>query len=157
MVSMRTRRSTRLRSSSAARSAVNPGRGWLGKAQLNGFGAVLTAVAGIVLLASKFTEGAWLLVFLVPGLITLFNGIERYYQRAGEQLGLGQMPTKPVPGIDTKAMVIVPIVAVSSVAQRALQVAMRIGPDVVPVTVDVDPHATQRLVKAWDEWDPSRC
>jgi amino acid transporter len=130
------------------------GRGWLGKAVLNGGGAVLTAVAGIVLLASKFTEGAWLLVILVPGLVMLFNGIERYYQRAGKQLGLGKIPTKPVPGIDTKAMVIVPIVAVSSVAQRALQVAMRIGPEVVPVTVDVDPDATQQLCQQWDDWDP---
>jgi amino acid transporter len=127
---------------------------WVGYILLNGFGAVLTAVAGIVLLASKFTEGAWLLLILVPGLIMLFNGIERYYQRAGEQLGLGKIPAKPMPGVDTKAMVIVPIVAVSSVAQRALQVAMRIGPEVVPVTVDVDPDATQRLRKAWDDWDP---
>jgi amino acid transporter len=127
---------------------------WLGYILLNGFGAVLTAIAGIVLFASKFTEGAWLLLILVPGLIILFNGIERYYGRAAEQLGLGKMPAKPVPGVDTKALVIVPIVAVSSVAQRALQVAMRIGHDVVPVTVDIDPDATARLRKAWDEWDP---
>jgi amino acid transporter len=127
---------------------------WVGYILLNGFGAVLTAVAGIVLLASKFTEGAWLLLILVPGLIMLFNGIERYYQRAGEQLGLGTMPAKPVSGVDTKAMVIVPIVAVSSVAQRALQVAMRIGPDVVPISVDVDPDSTQRLRQQWEEWDP---
>jgi amino acid transporter len=127
---------------------------WVGYIMLNGFGAVLTAIAGIVLFASKFTEGAWLLMILVPGLILLFNGIERYYQRAGEQLGLGTMPAKPVPGVDTKAMVIVPIVAVSSVAQRALQVAMRIGPDVVPVSVDVDPDSTQRLRQQWEEWDP---
>ena len=127
---------------------------WVGYILLNGFGAVLTAIAGIVLLASKFTEGAWLLLILVPGLITLFNGIERYYQRAGEQLGLGKIPAKPVHGVDTKALVIVPIVAVSSVAQRALQVAMRIGPEVVPISVDIDPDATQRLRKAWDEWDP---
>jgi amino acid transporter len=127
---------------------------WVGYIMLNGFGAVLTAIAGIVLFASKFTEGAWLLMILVPGLILLFNGIERYYQRAGEQLGLGTMPAKPVPGVDTKAMVIVPIVAVSSVAQRALQVAMRIGPDVVPVSVDVDPDSTQRLRQQWEQWDP---
>jgi hypothetical protein len=106
------------------------------------------------LFASKFTEGAWLLVILVPGLMMLFNGIERYYQRAGGQLGLGKIPAKPVQGVDTKALVIVPIVAVSSVAQRALQVAMRVGPEVVPITVDVDPEATARLRKAWDEWDP---
>ena len=127
---------------------------WLGYILLNGFGAVLTAIAGIVLFASKFTEGAWLLMILVPGLIILFNGIERYYGRAAEQLGLGKMPAKPVPGVDPKALVIVPIVAVSSVAQRALQVAMRVGPEVVPITVDVDPDATARLRKAWNEWDP---
>ncbi len=127
---------------------------WVGYILLNGFGAVLTAIAGIVLFASKFTEGAWLLLILVPGLISLFNGIERYYQRAGEQLGLGKMPAKPVPGTDTKALVIVPIVAVSCVAERALQVAMRIGPEVVPVTVDIDPDATQRLRQQWEDWDP---
>jgi amino acid transporter len=130
------------------------GRGWLGKAVLNGSGAVLTAVAGIVLLASKFTEGAWLLVILVPGLMLLFDRIERYYRRAGEQLGLGRIPPKPVPGVDTRAMVVVPIVAVSSVAERAVQAAMRLGGEVVPVTVEVDPDSTERLCKQWKEWDP---
>jgi len=129
-------------------------RGWLGKAVLNGSGAVLTAVAGIVLLASKFTEGAWLLVILVPGLVLLFDRIERYYRRAGEQLGLGRIPPKPVPGVDTQAMVVVPIVAVSSVAERAVQAAMRLGGEVVPVTVEIDPDSTRRLCKQWKEWDP---
>ena len=68
---------------------------WLGYAFLNGFGAALTAVAGIVLLASKFTEGAWLLLFLVPGLVLLMDRIERYYAYAGKQLGLGRIPGKP--------------------------------------------------------------
>ena len=130
------------------------GRGWLGKAVLNGTGAVLTAVAGIVLLASKFTEGAWLLLILVPGLVLLFDRIERYYRRAGEQLGLGQIPPKPVRGVDTQAMVIVPIVAVSSVAERAVLAALRLGGEVVPVTVEVDPASTRRLCHQWDEWDP---
>jgi hypothetical protein len=31
---------------------------------------------------------------------------------------------------------------------------MRIGGEVVPVTVDVDPDSTQRLSKQWQEWDP---
>jgi amino acid transporter len=130
------------------------GHGWLGKAVLNGTGAVLTAAAGIVLLASKFAEGAWLLLILVPGLVLLFDRIERYYRRAGEQLGLGRIPAKPVPGVDTRAMVVVPIVAVSSVAERAVQAAMRLGGEVVPVTVEVDPESTRRLCKQWKEWDP---
>ena len=127
---------------------------WLGYALLNGAGAVMTAVAGIVLLASKFTEGAWLLLILVPGLVLLMDRIERYYEYAGKQLGLGQIPGKPVAAPATRGMVVVPVVAVSRVAERALQTAMRFGCEVVPVTVEVDPESTQRLCEQWRQWNP---
>ena len=127
---------------------------WQGYILLNGFGAILTAVAGIVLFASKFTEGAWLLLILVPSLILLFDRIERYYQYAAVQLGLGKVPAKPEPGVDTEAMIVVPIVAVSCVAERAVQAALRMGGEVVPITVEVDPDSTQRVVKQWQDWDP---
>jgi amino acid transporter len=127
---------------------------WVGYALLNGFGAVLTAVAGIVLFASKFTAGAWLLLILVPSLILLFDRIERYYQYAAVQLGLGKVPAKPVRGVDTQSMIVVPIVAVSCVAERAVQAALRMGGEIVPITVEVDPDSTQRVVKQWQDWDP---
>jgi amino acid transporter len=127
---------------------------WLGYILLNGFGAVLTAIAGIVLFASKFTEGAWLLLILVPSLILLFDRIERYYQYAAVQLGLGKVPAKPERGVDTQSLIVVPIVAVSCVAERAVQAALRMGGQVVPITVEVDPDSTQRVVKQWRDWDP---
>ena len=130
------------------------GRGWVGKAALNGTGAVLTAVAGVVLFASKFAEGAWLLLLIVPGLMLLFDRIERYYSRVAEQLGLGKLPPKPAPGRSGEALVIVPVVTISKVAGHALQVAMRLGGEVVPVAVDTDPAATHRLCELWKQWDP---
>ena len=133
------------------------GRGWVGKAALNGTGAVLTAVAGVVLFASKFTEGAWLLLLIVPGLMLLFDRIEGYYYHVAEQLNLGHLPPKPVPGRSGEAgeaMVIVPVVTISKVAGHALQVAMRLGGEVVPVAVDIDPNATHRLCDLWKQWDP---
>ena len=133
------------------------GRGWVGKAALNGTGAVLTAVAGVVLFASKFTEGAWLLLLLVPGLMLLFARIERYYYHVAEQLDLGRPPPKPVPGPSGKAgdaLVIVPVVTISKVVARALQAAMWVGGEVVPVAVDTDPEATRRLCELWTQWDP---
>jgi amino acid transporter len=130
------------------------GRGWAAKAALNGTGAVLTAAALMVLFASKFTEGAWLLLLIVPGLMLLFDRIERYYRWVGEQLGLGQVPAKPVAGVDGPGMVIVPVVTVSRVAERALQAALRLGGEVVAVAVDIDPDATKRLVEQWRQWDP---
>jgi hypothetical protein len=130
------------------------GRGWVGKAALNGTGAVLTAVAGVVLFASKFSEGAWLLLLIVPGLMLLFHRIERYYSRVAKQLDLGQLPPKPVPSSSGEAMVIVPVVTISKIAGHALQVAMRLGGEVVPVAVDTDPDATRRLCELWKQWDP---
>jgi amino acid transporter len=130
------------------------GRGWVGKAVLNGTGAVLTAVAGVVLFASKFAEGAWLLLLIVPGLMLLFDRIERYYYHVAEQLDLGKLPPKPAPGRSGEALVIVPVVTISKVAGHALQVAMRLGGEVVPVAVDTDPAATHRLCELWKQWDP---
>ena len=130
------------------------GNGWVLKALLNGGGAALTAVASVVLFATKFIAGAWLLLIIVPSLMLLFDRIERYYRRVGEELGLGRSPAKPVPGADPQAMVIVPIVAVSLLAERVLQAALRLGGEVVPVAVDIDPAETQRLTEEWNQWDP---
>ncbi|MDX6203387.1 MAG: hypothetical protein QOJ83_2887, partial [Frankiales bacterium] len=54
-------------------------RGWVWRAALNGFGAVLTAIAAVVFFLSKFTAGAWLLLLIIPGLMWMFASIERYY------------------------------------------------------------------------------
>ena len=130
------------------------GSGWTLKAILNGSGAALTAVASVVLFATKFTAGAWLLLIIVPSLMLLFDRVEHYYRRVGGELGLGRSPAKPVSGADPQAMVIVPIAAVSLLAERVLQAAMRLGGEVVPVAVDIDPAETHRLTEQWKQWDP---
>ena len=139
-----------------ALAATTRSRGWA-RPHSTGPGAVLTAVAGVVLFASKFTEGAWLLLLLVPGLMVLFARIERYYYHVAEQLDLGRPPPRPVPGPSREvgdAMVIVPVITISKVVGHALQVAMRLGGEVVPVTVDTDPDANHRLCELWKQWDP---
>jgi amino acid transporter len=130
------------------------GRGWVAKATLNGTGAVLTAVALVVLFASKFSQGAWLLLLIVPSLMLLFDRIERYYRRVGEQMGLGKLPAKPVAGHPGDVIVIVPIFTISNIAALALQAAMRMGGEVVAIAVDTDPDATHQLRELWKQWDP---
>jgi amino acid transporter len=130
--------------------------GWRSRAALNGTGAVLTAVAAVVFMASKFTEGAWLLLIIIPALVLLFARIERYYRDAGRQLGLGELPPKPARSspADAVAMVIVPIADVSLLAERALHVAFHLGGEVVPVAVSLDPESTAQLCARWKEWNP---
>ncbi len=63
-------------------------RGWTGKAVLNGFSALLTGVAAIVVTAAKFGEGGWLIAAALPLLVAVMETINRSYQRIGARLEL---------------------------------------------------------------------
>ncbi|WUI68066.1 APC family permease [Nocardia sp. NBC_00403] len=131
------------------------GTGWIARAALNGFGAILTAVAAVVLLAEKFTEGAWLLVIIVPALIILFARTESYYGSVAEQLSLGRIPALPPQSPDPEPMLIViPVVAVSEVAARALRTAQAMNGEIVAVAAEIDSASIRRLSRQWKEWDP---
>ncbi|MER5755909.1 APC family permease [Streptomyces sp. NPDC002088] len=125
--------------------------GWLRRAVLNGFGAVLTSVACVVLLTTKFLEGAWVVVVAVPLLMLLFARVQRYYTAVGLELGLGEIPP---PLRRTDSLVIVPVGEVSKLTQHALTAARALGHEVVAVAVHSDPAKVRALEESWDRWDP---
>jgi amino acid transporter len=125
--------------------------GWLRRAALNGVGAVLTTVAGVVLLATKFLEGAWVVVVAVPLLMLLFARVQRYYTVVGRELGRGEVP--PPVGI-TDSLVIVPVGEVSKLTQHALSAARALGHDVVAVAVHGDLAKARSLEESWARWNP---
>ncbi|MFQ6392062.1 APC family permease [Nocardia sp. KC 131] len=131
------------------------GPGWIRRAALNGFGAILTAVAAVVLLVEKFTEGAWLLLIIVPALIILFARTENYYRGVAEQLSFGRIPALPAQSPDPEPMlIVVPVVAVSEVTARALRTAQAMSGEIVAVAAEIDPASTRRLSHQWKQWDP---
>ena len=69
--------------------------GWVGRAVINGVGAVLTFAALGVELVSKFTEGAWLIIIIIPLLVFMFDRINKTYDKIGKVLQLGQQPPPP--------------------------------------------------------------
>ncbi|MFD3926029.1 APC family permease [Streptomyces sp. NPDC058614] len=127
--------------------------GWLRRAVLNGFGAVLTSVACVVLLASKFIEGAWVVVLAIPLLMLLFARIQRYYAEVARELGLGEIP--PPVRVTSDSLVIVPVGEVSKLAQHALTAARALGSaEVVAVAVHGNQERAQALKASWDTWNP---
>ncbi|MFJ9821438.1 APC family permease, partial [Streptomyces sp. NPDC101151] len=131
------------------------GRGWRGKALLNGFGAVLTGVSTVVVTASKFEEGAWLIVITLPLLVVAFEIVHRAYGRIGERLGLGRIPEAPH---RERSLVIVPVSSLSRLTSEALTAAASLGDEVRAVTVcypDPEDRAQlHALERAWVEWGP---
>src|SRR5262249_50234803 len=62
--------------------------GWRLKAVINGVGAVATGVVLCVIVESKFTHGAWLIVLLIPALVVMFRSVQQHYLDMREQISL---------------------------------------------------------------------
>src|SRR5712692_9963596 len=56
-------------------------KGWQRSMAINGLGAVTTFVVALVIASTKFLEGAWIVVLLIPLLVMMFLGIQRHYKR----------------------------------------------------------------------------
>jgi amino acid transporter len=93
------------------------GPGWRPRAALNGFGAVLTAVAAVVLTVEKFTEGAWLVALVIPLMVAGFQTVRRAYDRIGRVLEVDARPQRP--RVEA-SVVVVPIVGITRLAEEPL-------------------------------------
>jgi amino acid transporter len=131
------------------------GPGWAGRAFINGLGAVLTTVALAIELVSKFTEGAWLVVLIIPAMVLLLTRIHRAYAEIGGLLELG---TTPDPPERTPALAVVPVRGLSRLTREAVSAALSLADEVVAVTIcshdaeDVQADASFRA--QWEAWDP---
>ncbi|MGY4099127.1 APC family permease [Nocardia sp. R16R-3T] len=125
--------------------------GWRWRLALNGFGALLSCVAAIVTTAMKFTDGAWLIVLLLPALVLGMERIRGAYTRIGGRRGNGAIPEQPRA---TGTAIVVPISEVSELSREALSAAMSIGKDIVAVHVCLPGESAKAFTKAWEAWHP---
>jgi len=126
---------------------------WRRRAAVNALGAVVTAVATLVFLFSKFLEGAWVVVLVVPLIILLFHRVRRYYQEVSLELGIGSTPPAPV---RARVLVVVPVTGINRLTTYVLSEAMSLGDEVVAVCVvfaDEEAYGKQ-LEREWETWHP---
>jgi len=125
--------------------------GWRRRALLNGAGAVMTAVAVVVFVSTKFLEGAWVVVIAVPVMMLLFHKTESYYAEVARELRLGRIPPPPQP---KESVVIVPTSTVSLLTQQVLSTALSLGKRVVAVAVACDEEERTKILEHWATWNP---
>jgi len=123
---------------------------WQIRAALNGAGAIMTAIAVVVFLVSKFLAGAWVITIGIPALMLLFNVTERYYANMARELKLGKTP--PVPH-KRHSVVIVPASTVNLLTQKAVSAGLSLGQTVVAVAVAGDEDEAERIKRDWDDWE----
>jgi amino acid transporter len=125
--------------------------GWPWRATLNGVGAVVTGTVMLTLAVTKFTEGAWIVIVLIPVLVTVFIVIHRHYEEVARQLSLESFT--PPPAMTNSVLVLVGDLHRGVV--KAVQYAQSLSPTAKAVYVETDPERTHRLESRWAQWGMS--
>ena len=122
-------------------------RGAKWKRAVNAVGAITTLAVFIVLLSTKFLEGAWIVMVIIPLLVTMFYSIHHHYERVASALSTKGLTSQDLS--EVADVVIVPIADVHRGTLRALMYAKRISRDVRAICVTTSPEMKERLVRRW--------
>jgi amino acid transporter len=122
--------------------------GWKTSAFINGFGAVVTGIVLVIVTITKTLEGAWIVLLLIPTIVTIFKATRRHYDHVASQLTLRGY--KPQPRVHNT--VLIPISGIQRAVVEALRYAETLSNDVRAVYVDVDSAATEQLRREWATW-----
>jgi hypothetical protein len=123
---------------------------------INGFGAFLSLVVDIVILITKFTHGAWVIVLLVPMMVYGLTRLNKQYEAEAEELKEDAPRLAESPML-RRHVVLVFVENLDLAAARAIQYARTLFPDELrAVHFVLDPVRTEDLATAWSQLGLSR-
>src|SRR5882724_7336247 len=125
-------------------------KGWQWRMWVNGVGAVVTGIVLLTLTVTKFGEGAWIVVVIIPLLVGVFLAVHWHYEEVAAELSLDGLEGPP----EFQHTVLVPIGDVHRGVVRAVQYAKTLAPTatVRAVFVETDPARTAKVEEKWTRW-----
>lgn len=129
------------------------GKNWVPKALVNGLGALATTLAVIIIAFTKFHQGAWVVIVLIPILIVLMFRVKRHYENIRKQLKVSQK-TLDRADINNKVYtnrVIVPLSSVNKSSIRALKYGKTISENVTAFCVATDEESAAKVQEKYNE------
>jgi amino acid transporter len=122
-------------------------KGWRWRVWVNGVGAVVTAIVLATLAITKFVEGAWIVLVIIPIFVAIFVAMHRHYEEVAAELSLEGLAGLP----EFQHTVLVLIGDVHRGVVRAVQYAKTLAPQaaVRAVYVETDPARTIKLEEKW--------
>ncbi len=123
--------------------------GWESKMVINGFGAVCTAIVALIFATTKFRDGAWIVLVLIPVFVFILRGIHRHYRDLAGSLSLEQYGSPPRVH---RHRVILPISGVHRGSLAALSYAQMLSDDVTAVYIAIDPAEATKFQHKWEIW-----
>jgi hypothetical protein len=102
-------------------------QGWRHRALVNTVGAAATGLVTVIVVWTKFAEGAWLVTVAIPVLVLAMLGVRRHYRRVGRRLSAGTAAVAAVPTARNRTLLVVE--ELDRAAERALAFTRKIAPD----------------------------
>ncbi len=155
--------------------------GWQRSICFNALGAFLSAIVLLITSFTKFLEGAWLVVILIPTLVVLFLRIRTHYLAVGRAVALQPIPARarakliapPSSSLPSDRahsavrsglhereeapdqvlnLTVVPVIAMDLASLRALAYAASLGQPVLAIHISTDPEEARRFRSYWQVW-----
>jgi amino acid transporter len=124
-------------------------RAWLRNAIINSIGGATTFAVFTIILITRFTQGAWIVVLLIPLIVLVLLRINRHYQQVAAQLSLERYGA---PHRMRNPQVIMPISGVHRGVLKALEFARSLSPDVTAVYVETSAAEGEEVREKWSQW-----
>ncbi len=128
-------------------TTIHHERGWRWKLGVNVVGAITTGIVFIILMATKFLEGAWIVVLSIPLFVFAFHRINRHYRVVAQTLSTSGLAEADL--ADVADVAIIPMADVHRGTLQALQYAKRIAADVRAVCIATTPDVHERVERRW--------
>jgi amino acid transporter len=125
------------------------GRGskWIGKALVNGSGALVTATVVVVIAITKFSEGAWIVILILPILVFSMLKVHKHYKSVANQLKITpeELQKTDIQHDHYRIRVIVPVESINKASVRALRFAKTISDYVIAFNVSIDEESARKI------------
>ena len=127
-------------------------KGWVYKAVINGTGALVTLVTAMIIGSTKFIHGAWIIIVVIPILMTVMLKIKKHYAAVAEQLRIKpeELEKLDLSKNTYRNHVIVPIESINKASIRALRYAGTISNNVVAFNVAINEEAEVKFKEKWN-------
>jgi amino acid transporter len=123
---------------------------WKVKMVINGFGALCTAVVMVVFAVTKFKDGAYIVLLLIPLMVAALWSIHTHYARLARRLSLENFGV--IPPHTIRHRVIMPVSGVHQGTLSALRYARMLSDDVTAVHVTIEPADAEKVRQKWETW-----
>ena len=114
---------------------------------VNGTGAVATGITTLIVLAAKFTSGAWMVALLVPMLIVLMLVIKKHYTRVkGEVVEMAPISLTNM----QQPLVVIPMARWDRMTEKALRFGLLLSKEIKVLNV-IGCDGEETLDPVWEE------